>query len=137
MPLHRQFHDPRLSLESSHALLGLAVPARPISPAFVRGTSPCPSTPLQGTSGLEVVEALRHPLRHGLLTLTNPDSGVVLLLVGLVLTPGVADLGPEVVDVVEDVVAISMSAEAAGTASLSRRLTGYRSGTTTASRCQH
>src|SRR5690349_14461980 len=57
-------------------------------PQFGQYRRPCaaahiiihPSPPLQGSSSLEVIEALRHAGRHGLLTLTNPDSGVVLLL---------------------------------------------------------
>lgn len=50
--------------------------------------------PLQNVVGLEVKQGLLDTVLHDLLTLTDPDSGVVLLLVGLVITLGVADLGP-------------------------------------------
>lgn len=61
-------------------------------------------TCLQDVGSVEVVEGLHNASLHGLLTLANPDSGVVLLLVGLVGTLGVAHLGLEVVDVLGDVV---------------------------------
>ena len=76
------------------------------------------------------MEAFRHPGRHGLLALANPDlpnvsectaeidgverstySRVVLLLVGLAGALGVADLRLEVVDVVDDVVTSLVSAQ--------------------------
>ena len=59
---------------------------------------------LERAGSVEVLEGLLNAGLHGLLTLANPDAGVVLLLVGLVGTLGVADLGLEVVDVVDDVV---------------------------------
>jgi hypothetical protein len=40
-------------------------------------------------SGVEVVESDLDALRHGLLTLTDPDTRVVVLLVGLVIAIGV------------------------------------------------
>lgn len=59
---------------------------------------------LERAGGVEVLEGLLDAGLHGLLTLANPDAGVVLLLVGLVGALGVADLGLEVVDVVHDVI---------------------------------
>ena len=59
---------------------------------------------LERAGSVEVLEGLLDASLHGLLTLANPDAGVVLLLVGLVGALGVADLGLEVVDVVGDVV---------------------------------
>lgn len=64
----------------------------------------CMPTCLQDVGSVEVIEGLHNASLHGLLTLANPDSGVVLLLVGLVGTLGVANLGLEVVDVLGDVV---------------------------------
>ena len=58
-------------------------------------TSPVKSF-LSLASGEEVVESDLNALRHGLLSLTNPDAGVVVLLVRLVFAFGVADLGLEV-----------------------------------------
>jgi hypothetical protein len=46
---------------------------------------------------IEVFETSLDPLGHGLLTLTYPDTGVVVLLVWLVLAVGVANLRLEVV----------------------------------------
>jgi len=60
---------------------------------------------LQSTSRQEVLKCLSNTLGHGLLALAHPDARVVLLLVGLVGALGVADLGPEVVNVVDDKVA--------------------------------
>lgn len=45
---------------------------------------------LRLASGVEVVQGDLDALRHGLLTLTDPDTGVVVLLVGLVIAVGVA-----------------------------------------------
>ena len=63
-----------------------------------------PSSHLDGAGSVEVLEGLLDAGLHGLLTLADPDTGVVLLLVGLVGALGVTDLAPQVVDVVEDVV---------------------------------
>lgn len=60
---------------------------------------------LQLASGVEVLKTSLDPLGHGLLTLTYPDTGIVVLLVGLVLTVRVADLGLEVGLLVLDKVA--------------------------------
>jgi hypothetical protein len=57
---------------------------------------------LQLARGVEVLKGLLNTLAHGLLTLANPDAGVEELLVGLVGTLGVTDLGHEVVLVLED-----------------------------------
>ena len=51
---------------------------------------------------VEVVKRGSDTLGHGLLTLTDPDTGVVVLLVGLVVTVGVTDLGLEVARLVLD-----------------------------------
>lgn len=59
---------------------------------------------LERAGSVEVLEGLLDAGLHGLLTLANPDAGIVLLLVRLVGALGVADLGAEVVDVVDDVV---------------------------------
>lgn len=53
----------------------------------------------------EIGASLTNTGGHGLLTLADPDTGVVVLLVGLVGTVGVADLGCDVVLLVEDKVA--------------------------------
>lgn len=52
--------------------------------------------------GVEVVKRNSDALGHGLLALTDPDTRVVVLLVGLVVTLGVADLGLEVARLVLD-----------------------------------
>jgi hypothetical protein len=54
---------------------------------------------------VEVLKRNSEALRHGLLTLTNPDTGVVVLLVGLVIAVRVTDLSLEVARLVLDVVA--------------------------------
>lgn len=59
----------------------------------------------QDVGGVEVVQGLLDTSNHGLLTLTDPDTGVVLLLVGLVSTLGVTDLRLQVLNVVDHVVA--------------------------------
>jgi hypothetical protein len=59
---------------------------------------------LQLARSVEVLKGLLNTLAHGLLTLANPDAGIEELLVGLVGTVGVTDLGHEVVLVLEDVV---------------------------------
>lgn len=59
---------------------------------------------LQGTGGVEVLECDSDTLGHGLLALTDPDTGVKVLLVGLVLAVGVADSGADVVLLVDHVV---------------------------------
>lgn len=59
---------------------------------------------LKLTSSVEVLKRDSNTLRHGLLTLTNPDTGVIVLLVGLVVTVGVTDLALEVAGLVLDVV---------------------------------
>lgn len=50
------------------------------------------------------MKALLDTSLHRLLALANPDSRVVLLLVGLIGALGVADLGLEVIDVLGDIV---------------------------------
>lgn len=60
---------------------------------------------LQGSSNVEVLERSSHTHGHGLLTLTNPHTGVEELLVGLVLTIGVADMRHQVVLLADHVVA--------------------------------
>lgn len=57
---------------------------------------------LQLTSSVEVRKGLLDTHAHGLLTLANPDAGIEGLLVGLISTVGVTDLGHEVVLLVED-----------------------------------
>jgi hypothetical protein len=57
---------------------------------------PCGSY-LDLARSIEVLEASLDPLGHGLLSLTYPDTGVVVLLVWLVLAIGVANLRLEVV----------------------------------------
>lgn len=57
---------------------------------------------LQLTSSVEVGKGLLDTHAHGLLTLANPDAGIEGLLVGLISTVGVTDLGHEVVLLVED-----------------------------------
>lgn len=52
---------------------------------------------LQLAGSVEVLKSDLGTLGHGLLTLTNPDTGVEELLVGLVSTVGVTDHGLEVV----------------------------------------
>ena len=59
---------------------------------------------LELASRLEVSESLLATSSHGLLSLSDPDTGVEELLVGLVSTVRVADLSHEVVLLVEDVV---------------------------------
>jgi hypothetical protein len=59
---------------------------------------------LELAGSVEVLKGLLGALGHGLLTLTDPDTGVEVLLVGLVGAVGVTDLGEEVVLLVEDVV---------------------------------
>lgn len=62
------------------------------------------STNLKLVGGVEVLKRNLGALAHDLLTLTDPDTGVEVLLVGLVLTIGVTDGGQEVVLLVQDVV---------------------------------
>lgn len=57
------------------------------------------------TSSAKVLETLGNTDRHGLLTLTNPDTRIEVLLVWLVLSIWVANLFHEVVLLVEDIVA--------------------------------
>jgi len=59
---------------------------------------------LHFSSGVEVDQGFLDTSGHGLLTLTDPDTGVVEFLVGLVLSVRVADLGHEIILLVEDVV---------------------------------
>lgn len=59
---------------------------------------------LQLAGGVEVLKSDLGTLAHGLLTLTNPDTGVERLLVGLVGTLGVTNGGHQVVLLVQDVV---------------------------------
>ena len=59
---------------------------------------------LQLVGGVEVLKSNLGTLAHGLLTLTNPDTGIEVLLVGLVSTIGVTDSRLEVVLLVLDVV---------------------------------
>ena len=59
---------------------------------------------LQLAGGVEVLEGLLGADGHGLLTLTDPDTGVEELLVGLVGAVGVTDGGHEVVLLLQDVV---------------------------------
>ena len=59
---------------------------------------------LKLVGGVKVLKRNLGTLAHGLLTLTDPDTGVEVLLVGLVLTIGVTDHGHEVVLLVQDVV---------------------------------
>jgi hypothetical protein len=59
-------------------------------------------------SGVEVVERNSDALGHGLLALTDPDTGVVVLLVGLVIAVGVADLALEVAALVLDLLVVSI-----------------------------
>ena len=59
---------------------------------------------LQLASRVEVFQTLGHTNRHGLLSLAYPDSGVEVLLVGLVLSIWVADLRQEVVLLLENVI---------------------------------
>lgn len=65
------------------------------------GIKPAVAT-LNGTSRQELLKSLLDTGSHGLLTLTNPDARIVLLLVGLVSTLGVTNLGAQVVNVVSD-----------------------------------
>lgn len=53
---------------------------------------------LQLASSVEIIECHLDALGHGLLALANPDTRVVVLLVGLVIAVGVADLSLDVVD---------------------------------------
>jgi hypothetical protein len=55
--------------------------------------------------GVEVHQSLLYTSNHGLFTFTDPDSWIVVLLVWLVFTVWVADLGHEVILLGEDVVA--------------------------------
>ncbi len=48
---------------------------------------------LQGTGGVEVIEALLHPGRHGLLALTNPDLPNVRTLIRNAAGEGAHTLG--------------------------------------------
>ncbi len=59
---------------------------------------------LQLVGGVEVLKTLLNANRHGLLTLTDPDSWVEVLLVWLVLTIWVTNLLHDVVLLVQDVV---------------------------------
>lgn len=59
---------------------------------------------LQLASSVEILEGFLDTLAHGLLTLADPDTGVEVLLVGLVLAVRVADSRHEVVLLAEDVV---------------------------------
>ena len=59
---------------------------------------------LQLASGVEVLKRNSEALRHGLLTLANPDTGVVVLLVWLVVTVWVTDLGLDVILLVLNIV---------------------------------
>ena len=63
-----------------------------------------PQHKLQLARGIEVLERSSHPLRHRLLALAHPHTGVVVLLVGLVLAVRVADLAADVVLLAEHVV---------------------------------
>lgn len=54
--------------------------------------------------GVEVVKGSVQALGHGLLALAYPDTGVKVLLVGLVLAVGVADSAHQVVLLVQDIV---------------------------------
>jgi hypothetical protein len=54
---------------------------------------------------IEFLEGLGNTLGHRLLTLTDPDTWVIVLLVWLVRTVWVTDLSREVILLVEDVVA--------------------------------
>jgi hypothetical protein len=63
------------------------------------------SDDLNLAGGVEVVKRNCDALGHGLLTLTNPDTGVVVLLVGLVVAVGVTDLALEVARLVLNIVA--------------------------------
>jgi hypothetical protein len=60
------------------------------------------------TSGVEVLERDSEALGHGLLALTDPDTGVVVLLVGLVVAIGVTDLALEVAALVLDLLVVSI-----------------------------
>jgi hypothetical protein len=62
------------------------------------------SCALQLASRVEVLQTLGHTGRHGLLSLSDPDAGVKVLLVGLVLAFRVADLRHEVVLLLENVI---------------------------------
>jgi hypothetical protein len=62
------------------------------------------SQDLQLASSVEVLQSNLHTLAHGLLTLTNPHTGIKVLLVGLVRAVGVAHRAHEVVLLVEHVV---------------------------------
>lgn len=59
---------------------------------------------LQLASSAEVLQSNLDTLAHGLFTLTDPDTGVEVLLVGLVSTVGVANCCQEVVLLVQNVV---------------------------------
>ena len=63
-----------------------------------------PATILQLVGAVEVLKGDLSALAHGLLTLADPDTGVEELLVGLVLTIGVADGAHKVVLLVQNVV---------------------------------
>jgi hypothetical protein len=58
---------------------------------------------------VEVLKRNSDALGHGLLALADPDTGVVVLLVGLVVTVGVADLALEVAALVLDLLVVSTS----------------------------
>lgn len=62
------------------------------------------STNLKLVGGVKVLKSNLGTLAHDLLTLTDPDTGVEVLLVGLILTIGVTDGGQEVVLLAQDVV---------------------------------
>ncbi len=59
---------------------------------------------LQLSSAVEVLKTLLNTLGHGLLALSDPDSGIVVLLVWFVLTIWVSDRLLEVVMLVLEVI---------------------------------
>lgn len=62
------------------------------------------TTHLKLTSRVEVLQSLSNTDGHGLLTLTNPDTRIEVLLVGLVLAIWVTDLLHDILLLVENVV---------------------------------
>lgn len=60
---------------------------------------------LQLTSSVEVLKSLLDTLAHRLFTFTDPDTGVEVLLVGLISAIGVTDSSQQVILLLEDVVA--------------------------------
>jgi hypothetical protein len=59
---------------------------------------------LESSCGTESLKSLGDTSLHGDLTGANPHTGIILLLVGLVSTLGVADLSLEIFNVLVDVV---------------------------------